>query len=184
MSRSTQATTNMAAITPNCSTSISSISGDNAFSAASCSQSETLKLSKAAILGRAAPFATKKIGIEPARLGGLDALDRDAVLPVVAHVVGVIEHGDAGLDQTGERSAARTVDLVPPSGVLGVGLAVGFVVGGELPQVIVEPAHDGLDDTVQGLQIGRGLDRDVAPDQRIDIDQFDAQDGDSIGAQP
>src|SRR5205085_768593 len=47
MSRSTQATANMAAITPSCSTSISSISGDNAFSAASCSQSETLKLSKA-----------------------------------------------------------------------------------------------------------------------------------------
>src|ERR1051326_7879321 len=50
------------------------------------------------------------------------------------------------------------------------------------PQVIVEPAHDGLDDTMQGLQIGRGLNRDAAPDQRLDIDQFDAQDGDSIGA--
>ena len=35
---------------------------------------------------------------------------------------------------------------------------------------------------MQGLQIGRGLDRDAAPDQRLDIDQFDAQDGDSIGA--
>ncbi len=146
----------MAAITPNCSTSISSISGDNAFSAA--------------------------IGIEPARLGGLDALDRDAVLPVVAHVVGVIEGSDPFLDETGERGAAGAIDLMPPAGIVGVRHAVGLVVGGELPQVIVEPAHDGLDDTVQGLQIGRGLDRDAAPDQRLDINQFDTQDGNVIGA--
>jgi hypothetical protein len=35
---------------------------------------------------------------------------------------------------------------------------------------------------VQGLQIGRGRHRDAAPDQRLDINQFDTQDGNVIGA--
>src|SRR2546425_10169430 len=48
--------------------------------------------------------------------------------------------------------------------------------------MIIQPAHSGLDDAVQGLLIGRGRHRDAPPDQRLDIDQFDAQDGDVIGA--
>src|SRR5213079_68731 len=89
---------------------------------------------------------------------------------------------DPFLDETGERGAAGAIDLMPPAGIVGVRHAVGLVVGGELPQVIILPAHGGMDDPVQGLQIGRGRHRDAAPDQRLDIDQFDAQDGDSIGA--
>jgi hypothetical protein len=34
-----------------------------------------------------------------------------------------------------------------------------------------------LDDLVQGLQIGRAAHGDAPPDQRLDVGQFDAQDG-------
>ena len=104
------------------------------------------------------------------------------MLPVVAHVVAVIEGSDPALDETGERGAAAAVDLMPPTGIVGVRHAVGLVVGGELPQVIILPAHGGLYDPVQGLQIGRGRHRDAAPDQWLDINQFDTQDGNVIGA--
>jgi hypothetical protein len=55
----------------------------------------------AAILGRAAPFAAAKVGIDYAGFGGLNPLDDDTVLPVVAHVIGVIEGSDPALDETG-----------------------------------------------------------------------------------
>jgi hypothetical protein len=55
------------------------------------------------------------------------------VLPVVAHVVGVIEGGDAAaLDDSGERRAAGAVDPVPPADIIGIGYAIDLVAGGEL----------------------------------------------------
>ena len=68
----------------------------------------------AAILGRASPFAAAEVGIELSGLAQLDPLDDDAVPPVVAHVVGVFEGGDAALDEAGELGGTGAVDLVPP----------------------------------------------------------------------
>jgi hypothetical protein len=48
----------------------------------------------------------------------------------------------------------------------------------ELPQVLVEPAHGGLDDVVHPLERDRRGDLDLAPDQRIGVEKFDTHRGD------
>src|SRR4051794_17407225 len=49
--------------------------------------------------------------------------------------------------------------------------------GLELPQVIVEPTHRGLDHIVHRLEVHRSGYSDTSPDQRLDVFKFDAQDG-------
>ena len=52
----------------------------------------------------------------------------------------------------------------------------------ELPEVVVEPSHDGLDDVVQNLERDRGRHLDLTPDQRIGVPQLDANGGDLVEA--
>src|SRR5262249_57353404 len=53
---------------------------------------------------------------------------------------------------------------------------------GELPQVVIEPSHGGLDDVVQGLERDRGRYLDLAPDHRVAVLELDAKSGDLVEA--
>ena len=111
----------------------------------------------------------------------MQAFDDDPVFPVIAHVVGVAEGCGSLLEELDELRGAGPVNNTSPCGFLRVGNTVARVVHLEHPEVIVEPTHGGLDDAVQGLQAGRGAHRHAAPDQGLDVGQFDAQDGDLVG---
>lgn len=54
------------------------------------------------ILGRRATFAINEPGVVDGRIGGEDALDRDAMPPVVAKIVDIDEGGDAAFDELGK----------------------------------------------------------------------------------
>src|ERR1019366_9984055 len=136
----------------------------------------------AAILRRAAPLTAEELEIEPVRFGGLNALDDDPMLPVVAHVVDIPERLGAAVERFRKFGRAGALDLASPTGVVGIGDAVDHIIDRELPEVIVEPAHGGLDDLVQGLKVGRAAHGDAPPDHRLDIGQFDAQDGEVFRA--
>ena len=57
-----------------------------------------------------------------------------------------------------------------------------MLVGRELPQVIIEPAHRRLDYAVHGLQVHRRTYRHAPSNQRVSIFKFNAKDGDIIGS--
>jgi hypothetical protein len=52
----------------------------------------------------------------------------------------------------------------------------------ELPQVVIEPPHDGLDSVVQDLERDRGRQLDLTPDQGIGVPQLNANGGDLVEA--
>jgi hypothetical protein len=52
----------------------------------------------------------------------------------------------------------------------------------ELPEVVIEPSHDGLDDVVQHLERDRGWHLDLTPNHRIGVPQLDANSGDLVEA--
>jgi hypothetical protein len=52
----------------------------------------------------------------------------------------------------------------------------------ELPEVVVEPSHDDLDDVVQDLECDRGRHLDLTPDQGVGVLQLDANRGDLVKA--
>ena len=52
----------------------------------------------------------------------------------------------------------------------------------ELPQVVIKPPHDGLDDVVQDLERDRGRHLDLTPDQGIGVPQVNANGGDLVEA--
>jgi hypothetical protein len=52
----------------------------------------------------------------------------------------------------------------------------------ELPEVVIEPSHDGLDDVVQDLERDRGRHLDLTPDQGIGVPQLNANGGDLVEA--
>src|SRR5262245_64609646 len=52
----------------------------------------------------------------------------------------------------------------------------------ELPEVVIEPSHDDLDDVMQDLEGDRGRHLDLTPDQGIGVPQFDTNSGDLVEA--
>jgi hypothetical protein len=47
--------------------------------------------------------------------------------------------------------------------------------------MLVVPAHGGLDDAMERLEVGRGEHGDAAPDQRVDFGQLDSEECDVAG---
>lgn len=99
------------------------------------------------------------------------------VPPVVAEVVGVEKLADAAIDEGRELDVLRRGHAaVRPHGIRN---AVALVASLEVPEMIIFPAHRGLDNVVQHLQAGGDRDIDPAPDGGLDIleDDMDARDG-------
>ncbi len=96
------------------------------------------------------------------------------MLPVVTEVVGI-----------GDRGCARGQDITQtnPRGIFGQRSApavihrdaVRLAVDHHLPEMIIEPAHRGLDDVMQDLEGDRGRHFDLPPDRRIAVLEVDAQ---------
>src|SRR5262245_3280 len=62
------------------------------------------------------------------------------------------------------------------------GQTVPLLADSELPEVVIEPSHDGLDDGVQDLERDRRRHLDLPPDQGIGMPQLDANGGDLVEA--
>src|SRR5206468_226086 len=116
------------------------------------------------VLGRAGPLALDAHRIPLAILGIEDLLDHDLVPPRIAHVVDVPEP---------ELPLARGEDLTELD-LLGVLIeirirrAIMAVINVKIPQMLVVPAHDDLNDVMKSFQSGVG-DQDPPPDTRLDI---------------
>jgi len=133
----------------------------------------------AAVLGRAAMLALDISRIFGSGLAILDHFERDDVLPVIPHVVSIEDLANTPVDQGFEfRIFGRGQLIVGP---VRIGKAVSPVARFELPQVIVEPAHCGLDDIMEHLEAGIERHLDPAPDERIGIGKRNMQAGDGLG---
>lgn len=75
------------------------------------------------------------------------------MLPVVAHVVDVVQSSDTAPDDTAERGAAGAVNLVPPAGIVGIMHPIDRVGDDEHPEVIIRPANDPRIDTAIAREI-------------------------------
>src|SRR5207237_9189851 len=60
--------------------------------------------------------------------------------------------------------------------------AVSSLVDSEPPEVVIQPPHRGLNDTVQDLEGDRGRHLDLAPDYRVSVAQLDTNGGDLVEA--
>ena len=97
----------------------------------------------AAVFGRTAPGAidvTWIFGVGPARF---DGFDDDGVMPVVAHVIGVIELADAAIDQGHELCVLRSRQRVV--GPFAIRQTIAPFVGFELPEVVTAVGSSGQD---------------------------------------
>src|SRR5256885_14536796 len=103
------------------------------------------------------------------------------MLPAIPKVVNVIDDGLAGFEHVAQTHLARLHTRLG-SPVLINGQAIPLLADCELPQVVIEPAHDDLDDVVQDLERDRGRNLDLTPDQRIGVPQLDTNGGDLVEA--
>jgi hypothetical protein len=133
----------------------------------------------AAVLGRGAMLALDISRIFGSGFAILDRFERDDMLPVVAHVVGIEQLANALIDQGFELGVfGRRQRVVRP---VRIGKAVSSVARFELPEVIVEPAHRALDDIMEHLEAGIERNFDPPPDERVSIGKRDVQAGDGLG---
>ena len=111
-----------------------------------------------------------------AGFGRQNLLDLDRVLPGISHVVEVGELLDAVGNQLAELDLALVADLqVAPKVVWPLAwVAVPLTTDLELVQVVVVPAHAGLDDVVQ-LDQRAVLHLDPPPDRGLDVPERDLQ---------
>ena len=121
----------------------------------------------AAVLGRGAMIALDISRIFGSGLAIFNRFERDDMLPVVAHVIGIEQLANAPVDQCFDLGVfGRGQLIVRP---VRIGKAVSPVARFELPEVIIEPAHRALDDIVQHLEVGIDWNFDPPPDQGISI---------------
>ena len=130
------------------------------------------------ILGRAGTLAVEEARIACLGLRPGDGLDPDRVVPVVAEVVDVGELPRPGTQEVGQRGRLGRVHRPLRIAPARVGDAPGRVAAAELPQVVVLPAHGGLDHEVQPVEPDVDRDLDAAEDPRLDLVELDAQAGD------
>lgn len=104
---------------------------------------EQFEARKAAdVLWQAAPLAGDEAGISLAGIAGSDIFDCGGVVPVVAHVVGIRQLMDAAVDERSEPHVLRCGEVAV--GPIGIGNAIEALVDLELSEMIVLPAHGGL----------------------------------------
>ena len=141
---------------------------------------EDLKAGRAAaVLGRGAMLALDIARIFGAGFAILERFERDDMLPVVAHVVGIEDLANAPVDQGVEPGVFGRRQRVVRS--VRIGQPVSFISHFQLPEVIIEPAHRALDDIVEHLEVGIDWNFDPPPDRGIGIGKRDVQAGDSLG---
>ena len=107
----------------------------------------------AAVLGRASAFTAQEAGVGIAGLRRLDGFDDNPMLPIIAKIIHVAELCYPGCQQRGKFGRGCIVDPPVPIGVVRNENAVAVLVGRKLPEMVVEPAHRGLDDLVQNLEV-------------------------------
>lgn len=119
-----------------------------------------------AVLGLGAMLALDIARIFGSGFAILACFERDDMLPVVAHVVGIEDLANAPVDQGFEPGIFGCGQLIV--GLVRIGKAVSFVARFELAEMIIEPAHRGLDDIVQPLEVGIERHLDPSPDQLME----------------
>ena len=135
----------------------------------------------AAILWRSVSFATGVARIGDAGLASTDISHGEAMLPAIAEVVHVIDDGLSRLEHIAQAHLVRRGER-RRSPVVVQRQTVPLLADRELPEVTIEPSHDGLDDVMQDLEGDRGWYLDLAPDQRIGVPQLNANSGDLVEA--
>jgi hypothetical protein len=108
----------------------------------------------AAILGRSIPFATDEMRIGDAGLASADIAYNEQMLPAITEVVSIIDDGLSRLEHVAQAHLARR-DARPGSPVIIHRQTVPLLANPELPEVVIEPPHNGLDDVVQDLERDR-----------------------------
>src|SRR5262249_13246754 len=109
------------------------------------------------------PFATDVARIGDARLAGADSGHGEPMLPAITKVSSVIDDGLSRLEHVAQAHLARR-DARLCSPVVIHRQTVPLLADCELPEVVIEPSHDGLDDVVQDLERNRGRHLDLTPD--------------------
>src|SRR5262252_1057673 len=103
------------------------------------------------------------------------------MLPPIAEVVSIIDDGLAPLEHVAQAHLGRR-DARLGSAVVIYRQTVPLLTNCELPEVVIEPSDDGLDDVMQDLERDRGRHLDLTPDQGIGVPQLDANGGDYVEA--
>lgn len=130
----------------------------------------------AAILRRRIPFASDIARIRDAGFAGADIGNGDPMLPAVAEVVEIID------------DILPRLQHVPQAGFAGLYARFGspirvrrqpisLLADRKLPEVVIEPPHDGLDNVVQNFERDGSRGLDLAPNHRIGVLQPNAKGG-------
>jgi len=135
----------------------------------------------AAILGRRVALAGDVPGVGENGIAAADIGQREPVLPAVAEVVEIIDRGLAWPQHIAQPHLGG-VGARFGSPVLVGRQAVSALVDRELPEVVIQPSHRGLDDTVQDLERDRGRRLDLAPYHRVSVAQLDTNSGNLVKA--
>jgi hypothetical protein len=104
------------------------------------------------------------------------------MLPAVAEVVSVVDDGLSRFEHVAQPNRLGLEAPPPRRPVLVHRQAVLLLADSELPEVAIEPSHDGLDDVMENLERDRGRHFDPTPDQRIGMPQLDVNAGDLVEA--
>ena len=124
----------------------------------------------AAILRWRIPFASNVARIRDARFSGADIGDGDPMLPAVTEVVKIIDDILPWLQHVAQADFAGFDTRLRRQ-------PISLLADRELPEVVIEPPHDGLDDVVQNFECDGSRHLDLAPDHRIGVLQLNAKGG-------
>ena len=133
------------------------------------------------VLGWAGASRLQEPRVDHVGGGIVDPLDADAVIPVIAEVVGILDRPCAGFPEQllqGHRLRGHGT-LVEP---VRIGHAPTDISGAELVEMGVGPAHGRLHDLMQPVEPDLQRDLDMAHRLRIDVVQDDPEAGDQAHA--